>query len=102
MRSVDIGIGHYYYLVVCKLGKIYFFRILLCTDSDTHGPEKIQDFLAFKHLMINRFLYIKDLTAQRKYGLELSVASLLGASSCRVTLDYEQFAILCRTARAIG
>ena len=42
--------------------------------------------------MIHCLLHIQDLTAERQDCLEVTVASLLGRTACRVPFDKEQFA----------
>ena len=39
------------------------------------------------------FLYVQNLSTQRKDGLSVSVASLLGRTTGRVTLDEEYLAL---------
>ncbi len=47
-------------------------------------------------------LHVQNLSAQGQYGLEVAVASLLGAASCGVTLDEEYLAVLRVLVRAVG
>ena len=47
-------------------------------------------------------LYVKNLTAQRKNSLMEAVASLLGRTTSRVTLDKENLALLRILDRAVG
>ena len=42
--------------------------------------------------MVHRLFDVQDLTAERQDGLEVTVASLLGCTACRVSFDEEQLA----------
>ena len=52
--------------------------------------------------MLHGLLYVEDLTAQRQDGLVLTVASLLGRTACRVTLDEEELGECRVLGRAVG
>ena len=48
------------------------------------------------------FLHVQNLTAEGQDGLGVTVAALLGRTTCRVTLDEEDFALLRVFVRAVG
>ena len=90
MATIHIGIGHDDDLVIAQLLQVQGFRILLGTYGHTHSSIDVLDLLALEHLVIHRFLHIQDLTAQGEDRLECAVTSLLGCTTCGVSLDQEQ------------
>ena len=62
---------------------------LRCTDGNTKGGEHILNLLILPHTVLLSLLDIKNLTTQRHNSLEYSIASLLGCTTRRITLDEE-------------
>ena len=93
MCTVDIGISHDDYLMICELRHIQRLGVFGSADSHTQCSEEVGDFLVFEDAVLHGLLYVENLTAQGQDGLELAVAALLGCTAGRVTLDYKQFAI---------
>jgi len=89
VRTIDIGIGHDDNLVVTQFFNIGLFTVILGSDSDTQCGIDVTDFVTFQRFVIHRFLNIQNLTAKRKDCLEHTVTSLLGGTTCRITLDEE-------------
>ena len=79
VRAIDVGIGHDDDLVVAQLVDVSFL-VVLAIDAETHADalDDVHHRLRFEHLVPHHFLYIENLSAQRKDGLGVAVASLLG------------------------
>ena len=79
VRAIDVGIGHDDDLVVAQLVDVSFL-VVLAIDAETHSDalDDVHHRLRFEHLVPHHFLYIENLSAQRKNGLGVAVASLLG------------------------
>ena len=61
------------------------------------GPDalnKTLDFLIGFELFTGSLLHVEDLASYRQYGLEPTIAGLLGRAACAITFDYEQFGVL--------
>ena len=99
--TVDIGIGHDDHLVVPQLGVIERLGILIGADGDAEGGVHRLDLLILKHSVRHSLLDIKDLTAQRKDCLIPGVTTQLRRTTCRVSLDEEELALLRITAAAV-
>ncbi len=93
MRSVHVGIGHDYDLVVGQFRDVDFLGIVVGADRYAQCTEHGRDFGIVEDFVIHRFLHVEDFTSQWQDGLELAVAALFGCSACGVTLDEEQFAV---------
>ena len=92
MRTIHIGIGHDNHFVVTNLAQVECLGVLRRTNRYAQSRKDILDFFTFKHLMLHRFLYVEDLTAEREDSLMEAVSSGLGRTACRVTLHEEELA----------
>ena len=99
MRTIDIGIGHDDDLVITQVIDI---ERLVLTQVHTEGAEHVLNLLRVEHLVDKHLLDIQDLTTQRKDGLIEAIASRLGGTTCRVTLDQENLTFFGILARAVG
>ena len=86
-ESFHIGIGHDDHLVVSQLGVVKRLGVILCADRDTEGGVHRLDLLILKYSVGHRLLHIQDLSSQRQDSLILGVATQLGRTTCRVSLD---------------
>ncbi len=102
MRSVDVGIGHDDDLVVGEFGEVDCLGVFLCAYADAQRAEHGLYLLVVEHAVLHGFLHVENLASQRKYGLELAVASLLGGAACGVALDEEYLAVLGCARGAVG
>ena len=100
--AIDVGIGHDDDAVIAQFAQVGLLGILLSADGHTQGTEDDDYRFALKHLVVHRLLDVQNLTAQGQDGLELAVTALLGATTCRVTLDEEEFALGGILRRAVG
>ena len=92
MCAIDVGIRHDDNLVVTYLREIECLGVLGCADGDTEGCEDIANLLALEHLVFHGLLYVEYFSSQWQYGLVETVATCLGSTACRITLDEEEFA----------
>ena len=83
MRPVDIRVGHDDDLVITQFVHIE----VVAPDPGAERGDQGPDFLARQHLVEARPLDIEDFSAQRKHGLILPVAALLGGAARRIALD---------------
>ena len=97
MAAVHIGVGHTNDTIVAK-----FALVVLCVDTASERGYHRLDFLVFENSVQCGFFDVENLTSQRKNGLETSVATLLCASACRVTLDEIYFAVFGVFVGAVG
>ena len=87
MASVNIGIGHADDFVIAELGFVKI-RIHARTERGYHAF----DFRIAENFVQTGFFNVQNLSAQRKDGLKMPVASFLGGTACGVALNDEQFA----------
>ena len=97
MRSVHIRIGHDDDAVIAYLGDV---EILPDASSDGYG--EVLDLLMVQELVRTGLLDVEDLSSEREDGLERAVPSLLGASSCGVSLHDVQLALRGIPLGAVG
>ena len=102
VRTIDVGIGHDDYLVVAELVIVGLLAILAKSEAYAQCLDDIVDLLVLEGLVPHYALYVEYLTTDGQNGLIVAVATLLGATTCRITLDNEQFALGCISVRAIG
>ena len=103
VRTVDIGIGHNDNLVISQFIDIGFSVIFaLNTKADTDALNDIHDRLGFENTMPLHLFYVQNLTSKRQNCLCITVATLLGRASRRVSLDEEYLAFFRVFIRAIG
>ena len=96
MRSVLVGVGKNYYLIV--------FEICLVEISAEARTQSVDDslyLLVFEYLFYLLFLDVERLTSQRQNSLTRPVSSLLRASARAFSLNYEQFVEFGFSARAV-
>lgn len=96
MRTIDIGIGHDDNLVVCQLGDVGLVRVFFGAYGDAQRSEQVGNFFVLEDFVLHGLLDVENLAAQRKYGLIATVASILSRTACRITFDYEDFAVFGR------
>ena len=103
MRTIDVGVGHYYYLVVTQLVDVGFL-VVLAVHAEAYADAlyDVHHRLALEHLVPHYLLNVQYLSPQRQYGLGEAVASLLGRTACGVSLDEEYLALLRVLVRAVG
>ena len=102
VRTIDVGIGHDDYLLVAQLIYISFFAVLsVYTETDAQRLDDIVYFVTLECFVPHGFFHIQNLTAQRQNSLESTVTALLGGTTCRITLDEEQFAFFRVLAGAV-
>ena len=87
VRAVYVGVGHDNDGVVTQLVRVELFP----ADTTTQGGNQGAHFRRRQHLVEPGFFNVQDLTFQGKDGLGLPVTTLLGTTTCRITLHYEQF-----------
>ena len=93
MRTIHVGIGHDDYFMIANLAQVQCLRIFFCTEGNTQCSKYIAYFLTLEYLMLHRFLHIQDLTTQWQDGLNLTVATSLSGTTCRISLHEEQFTL---------
>ncbi len=98
VRSVDVGIGHQDELAVAQLGDVEVVLADAAAERGDHGA----DFFVAQHLVVAGFLDVEDLALERKDGLELAVAALLGGAAGGLTLDEVELAELGLALGAVG
>ena len=91
--SVDIGVGHDDDLVVAEILDLEGPLALPGSDSGADGGDHRPDFVVLQHLVETSLLDVDEFTADRKDGLELSIAPLLGRATCRVALNDVQLGV---------
>ena len=103
VRTIDVGIGHDDNLVVSQLVDVGFL-VLLAVNAEAYADalDDVHNRLRLEHLVPHYLLDIENLTAQRQDGLSVAVASLLGRTAGRVTLDEEYLALLGVAVGAVG
>ena len=89
VRTVDIGVCHDDDAAVAQLCDVEVF-----TDAALKRLNKNADFLEAEDFVETRLLNIDQLAAQRKNRLIHVIAAALGASTCGITLDNEEFSLL--------
>src|SRR5690554_860214 len=85
--AVYVGVGHDNDGVVTQFVRVELFP----TDTATKGGNQRTHFGRRQHLVETGFLYVQDLTLQGQDGLGFPVTTLLGTTTRRITLHYEQF-----------
>src|SRR5258708_2684809 len=83
MRAVDVGVRHDDDLVVAQLGDVE----VAGSDARAEGRDHQADLLGGEHLVEASPLHVEDLALERQNGLITAVASLLGRTARRITLD---------------
>ena len=96
VRTVDIGIGHYYDLVIAQLAEVHVLLASLVLLGHGHSERGVDVayLLGVESPVAGSLLDVEYLSPQRKYGLGVAVASLLCRSARGITLDQEQLAVL--------
>ena len=103
VRAIDVGVGHDDNLVVAKLVDVGFaVAFAIHAEAYADALDDVHYRLGLKHTVPLYLLHVQNLTAQRQDGLEVTVAALLGAAACRVTLDEEYLAVLRVFVGAVG
>ena len=97
MHTVNIGIGHDYYLAVAELLNV---EVLADTRSESryHGLQLIVAVDTVDTGLFN----VEHLSPQRKYSLITPVASLLCGTARRISLDNVYFRISRVALGAVG
>ena len=103
VRTIDVGVGHDDNLIVAQLVDVGLL-IVFAFNAETHANAlyDVHYRLGLEHLMPLHLLYIQYLSFQRKYGLRVAVAPLLGRTTCRVALHEEYFRRFGVFVRAVG
>ena len=86
MGAIHVGIRHDDYFVIAELGFVKI-RIHARTERGYHAF----DFRIAENFVQTGFFNVQNLSAQRKDGLKMPVASFLGGTACGVSLNDEQF-----------
>ncbi len=79
-----------------------FKAVVSFADACSYSGDDIADLLAGDDLYQLGFLYVQDLSAQRKDCLENAVAALLGRTAGRVSFHYEDLRFLGVALLAVG
>ena len=87
VTSIDVGVAHDHNLVIAETIDVEFALAIFLFDADTESGKHVLYFLVVVDLMFQRFLYVEDLTTQRKDGLEIPVTTLLGCTTGAISLD---------------
>src|SRR5579875_113457 len=95
--TIDVGIAHNHDASVAQTGYVE-----LLTDTGADGRDNILDLGIFEHLINAGTFDIQNFTTQRENCLEMPVASLFCASTCRVTFYEVEFAAVGTAFAAIG
>ena len=82
MAAVDVGIGHYYDLVVAELRDVE-----VVAESRAEGGYDGVELVVIVDLLLAHLLDVEHLAPEREYGLESAVAPVLGAAAGAVALD---------------
>ncbi|RMU60039.1 hypothetical protein ALP25_05494 [Pseudomonas syringae pv. syringae] len=85
VQTVRVGVGQDADLAITQLADIG------CAWVNPDGHGNVVDFLTGKHFAAVHFPGVEDFAAQRQDRLEFLVASLLGGTAGRITLDQKQF-----------
>ena len=96
MRPVNIGIGHDDNFSVAA-----FCKIEILADTRTKCGYHCANFGVCKNFIESCFFDVENFSAQRKYSLKSSVASLLCAAARRIALNEINFSFLGVFDRAI-
>ena len=93
VRAIDVGIGHDDNLVVAQFVDVSL-AVALAVNAEAHADtlDDVHHRLSLKHTMPLYLLYVQNLTTQGQDSLEVTVTSLLGRTTSRVTLDEENLA----------
>src|SRR5690606_20814801 len=67
------------------------FDVEIFADARAERTDQRLDFVVIQHLVEAGAFSVQNLTAQRENRLEMAVTPLLGRTTCRVTLDDEDF-----------
>ena len=86
MSSVHVSIGHDDDLMISQL-----VQVEVLSDTAAEGCDHVLDLIGVQDLIKSGLLNVQDLTSQRKDGLTLTVTSVLGGSTCGVSLYQEYF-----------
>ena len=100
MSTIDIGIGHDDDLVITQLADI---KVLV--DSGTKGCDHRLDLGVAVDSVQTGFLYVEDLTTERKDRLCGTVTCCLGGTTRGITLydvDLTVFRVLVRTVSQLA
>ena len=97
VRAVHISVGHDDDAPVAELGDV---KVL--ADAALQGLDEDADFLEAKHFIQPGLFDVEDLAAKGEDGLGIVVASALGRSSGRITLDDEQLGAIDIVGDAVG
>ena len=103
VRTIDIGIGHDDDLVVAKFVGVGL-EVILAVNAKAHADalDDVHDRFGLKHPVTLHLLHVENLASEGKDGLVEAVASLLGRTACRVTLDEEDLGLLRVFEGAVG
>src|SRR5512134_881813 len=80
MTTVHVSIGHDDDASIAQT-----FQFEIVTDARSQRGDQGFDFIAGQDLIEAGTLRIHDLAAQRQDRLEVTIASLLGRATCRIT-----------------
>ena len=92
VAAVHIGVTHDDNLVVAELGEVECTLVFFRSHGHPEGRVDVLDLFVVEDFVVHGLLHIQDLASEGHDGLEHAVASLLGGSACRITLDEEEFA----------
>ena len=103
VRAIDVGVGHDDNLIVAQFLDVCL-AVAFAINAEAYADrlDDVHHRLGFEDAVPLHFLHIQNLTTQRKDGLEVAVAALLGRATCGVTLDEEDLALLRVLVRAVG
>ena len=103
VRTIDVGIGHDYNLVVAQFVDVSLLCIV-AINAKSHSDSLENDAyrLRFEHLMPLHFLHVKNLTTEWEYGLCVAITSLLSRATSGITLDEEYLSLLRVATRAVS
>ena len=85
--AVDVGIGHDDDAAVAELLDVEGSLLIAVTDAGADGRDHGLDLGILEDLVEAGLLDVDQLSADREDRLEAAVTALLGATTCRVTLD---------------
>ena len=88
--------------MIAQFFHVQSLLVVFGAEGDAHGGDHVLDFFIVVDLVLLGFLYVQNLTAQRKNGLEVTIASLLGASAGAVSFHQVQFAVTRIAVGAVG
>ena len=85
MRTIHVRIGHDYDLIITKLGNIKIVSVAF-RKTTAECIDHCLDLCIGQHLINGSLFYVKDLTADRKDCLIVTVSGCLGRAAGRISL----------------